>query len=123
MIESTENDAEKTITVSVPISARNMNDELEMGMDDVMLVKTGQNDLLTDDEVRKESGNSKAIIFGDKLVCPYCLRKFQRFRERDNHVKMIHEKSSVKNSVVNSVKNRTITATRNSLLSIIWRSI
>ena len=95
VIESTENDAEKTITVSVPISARNMNDELEMGMDDNMLVKTGQNDILIDDEVRKESGNSKAIIFGDKLVCPYCLRKFQRFRERDNHVKMIHEKSSV----------------------------
>ena len=34
VIESTENDAEKTITVSVPISARNMNEELEMGMDD-----------------------------------------------------------------------------------------
>ena len=95
VIESTKKDAEKTIAVSVPISARNMNDELEMGMDDNMLVKTGQNDILTDDEVRKESGNSKAIIFGDKLVCPYCLRKFQRFRERDNHVKMIYEKSSV----------------------------
>ena len=60
-----------------------------------MLVKTGQDDILTDDEDRKESGNSEAIIFGDKLVCPYCLRKFERFRERDNHVKMIHEKSSV----------------------------
>ena len=95
VIESTENDAEKTITVSVPISARNMNDELEVGMDENMLVITGQDDILTDDEDRKESGNSEAIIFGDKLVCPYCLRKFERFRERDNHVKMIHEKSSV----------------------------
>ena len=27
--------------------------------------------------------------------CPYCLRVFDRIRERNNHVKMIHEKLSV----------------------------
>ena len=27
--------------------------------------------------------------------CPYCLRKFDRIRDRNNHVKMIHEKLSI----------------------------
>ena len=95
VIESTENEAEKIITVSVPILAKNMNHELEEGVDENVLVKTGQDDILTVDEDSKESRNSEAIKFGNELVCPYCLRKFERFRERNNHVKMIHEKLNV----------------------------
>ena len=72
-----------------------MNHELEEGMDENVLVKTGQDDILTVDEDSKESRNSEAIKFGNELVCPYCLRKFERFRERNNHVKMIHEKLNV----------------------------
>ena len=41
--------------------------------------------------------------------CPYCLRVFDRIRERNNHVKMIHEKLSVASvsSTVGNVKSLT----------------
>ena len=58
VIESTENEAEKVITVIVPILAKNMNHELEEGMDENVLVKTGQDDILNVDEDSKESRNS-----------------------------------------------------------------
>ena len=58
VIESTENETEKIITVSVPILAKNMNHELEEGMDENVLVKTGQDDILNVDEDSKESRNS-----------------------------------------------------------------
>ena len=62
VIESTENEAEKIITVSVPILAKNMNHELEEGVDENVLVKTGQDDILTVDEDSKESRNYEAIL-------------------------------------------------------------
>ena len=41
-----------------PILAKNINHELEEGMDENVLVKTGQDDILTVDEDSKESRNS-----------------------------------------------------------------
>ena len=34
-------------------------------------------------------------IYQSSPFCPFCLRVFDRIRERNNHVKMIHEKLSI----------------------------
>ena len=52
-------------------------------------------------EMSKEELIHKAESFVENKIhqsspfCPYCLRVFDRIRERNNHVKMIHEKLSV----------------------------
>ena len=52
-------------------------------------------------EMSKEELIHKAELIVENKIhqsspfCPYCLRVFDRLRERNNHVKMIHEKLSV----------------------------
>ena len=44
-------------------------------------------ELIHEAEFMVENGVHQSDLF-----CPYCLRKFDRIRDRNNHVKMIHEK-------------------------------